>query len=534
MKFDDVLEHIGTYGIYQKYIFVLSCIPEVFVGLFLLNTVFLLAIPNHRCEIPGYDNDTYKIQNTEHEDLINKYIPTSDDYDYNRCYVCHYNNTSNHIIYEREIRPQQNCSLTEATQCNKWVYDKTDILTTFVTQIDLVCDKEIWVANIQMIFYGGMLVGSVASGVLSDKYGRKVVTYISMLVMVASSIGLSWANTLWLFCVLEFILGCAVVASFMPIYVITLEITGTDKRVWPGIVSNFPYTLGLLILSGVAYGFKDWFKIQLYTSIPGVILVSFWWIIPESPRWLLTKGRVTEAIEIINKMAKWNGTTPPDRLLDLKHEENEEESSWIILFTTRKQLLQTCIIFFNWAAVALAYFGLALNSGNLHGDLYLNFALSGLVEIPAYVMVVGLVDRVGRRKLYSVTMIIGGLSCASTLLAIKFGTEDTNILVTILSLLGRLCVTAAFAVAYIHSAELFPTVVRNAGLGGASLFARVGTMVAPYIVVWGDLYGGMMKESLPLLVFGIVSLMSGVLSLLLPETLNMDLPDSLQEKDVRM
>lgn len=47
---------------------------------------------------------------------------------------------------------------------------------------------------------------------------------------------------------------------------------------------------------------------------------------------------------------------------------------------------------------------------------------------------------------------------------------------------GRLCVTGAYSVAYIHSAELFPTIVRNAGMGGASLFARVGIMIAPYIV----------------------------------------------------
>lgn len=52
----------------------------------------------------------------------------------------------------------------------------------------------------------------------------------------------------------------------------------------------------------------------------------------------------------------------------------------------------------------------------------------------------------------------------------------------VLTLSGRLCITGAFAVVYIQSAELFPTVVRNAGIGGASLCARLGTMIAPYIV----------------------------------------------------
>lgn len=52
-----------------------------------------------------------------------------------------------------------------------------------------------------------------------------------------------------------------------------------------------------------------------------------------------------------------------------------------------------------------------------------------------------------------------------------------------LAMVGKFCITAAYSTTYIHTAEIFPTVVRNAGLGGASVFARIGTMIAPYIVV---------------------------------------------------
>ncbi|KAL4233279.1 hypothetical protein ACF0H5_007963 [Mactra antiquata] len=485
MRFDDVLEEIGGFGYFQKFVFVLSCIPGLFAGFFMLNPVFLLAVPNHRCEIPGYDNDTYKIQNIEHEDLINKYIPTSDDYDYNRCYV------------------------------------------------DLVCDKEIWVANAEMIFYFGMLVGSLASGIIADVYGRKPVVYGAVVLMTASSIVLSWAHEYWLFCVIEFILGAAVVAAFMPAYIITIEITCAKKRIWPGVISDFPYVAGLLVLSGVAYWLKDWFKIQLYTSLPCVILLSYWWLIPESPRWLLTKGRVKEAEVAIRRMARWNKTKVPDKMFDEKtlEEDIDKDSSFVKLFNTRKQLFRTCVIFFNWAVVAMTYFGLALNSENLNGNLYLNFAISGLVEIPAYIIVILLVDRVGRRRLYCVMMILGGLCCASTIFSIEYEPKGSDVLTISLSMTGRLCVTSAYCVAYIHSAELFPTVVRTAGLGAASLFARLGTMVAPYIVVWGESYDGTMREALPLLIFGIVSLISGFMSLMLPETLNTHLPDTVQDGD---
>lgn len=50
-----------------------------------------------------------------------------------------------------------------------------------------------------------------------------------------------------------------------------------------------------------------------------------------------------------------------------------------------------------------------------------------------------------------------------------------------LAMIGKLCITGAFGVVYIHAAEIFPTVVRNAGMGTCSSFARVGSMLAPYI-----------------------------------------------------
>ena len=58
-----------------------------------------------------------------------------------------------------------------------------------------------------------------------------------------------------------------------------LELTSPEKRYWPGIVSNCPYCIGLLILTGIAYGCRDWSYIQMYTSLPGVILITYWWYV---------------------------------------------------------------------------------------------------------------------------------------------------------------------------------------------------------------------------------------------------------------
>jgi hypothetical protein len=67
----------------------------------------------------------------------------------------------------------------------------------------------------------------------------------------------------------------------MPIccHISALEITSVKKRVWPGVISELPYVLGLVVLAAVAYGLRDWFQIQLYTSLPAVLFVFYWWYV---------------------------------------------------------------------------------------------------------------------------------------------------------------------------------------------------------------------------------------------------------------
>jgi len=76
--------------------------------------------------------------------------------------------------------------------------------------------------------------------------------------------------------------------------------------------------------------------------------------------------------------------------------------------------------------VSMVYYGLSLNSGNLGGNFYVNFTISGLVEFPAYTLCILLLDRVGRKWMHFICMVAGGTACISTVFTTLYASEGTS------------------------------------------------------------------------------------------------------------
>ncbi|XP_069135010.1 organic cation transporter protein-like isoform X2 [Argopecten irradians] len=470
------------------------------------------------CAIPGYPNDTFAVQSPSHEALINRLIPPSTDetLDYAKC-----------ELYDRTLDGDDNS--TDLKECSDWVYDKTVFINTFTSEHDIVCGDKMKTSHAQMIFFGGVLIGAIGLGSLSDIIGRKKTLYISFVMLLGTTLGLAWAPDFLTFCILRFLIGASCAGMFMTAFVIGMELVGPSKRMWAGIVIEYFFALGMVILGGVGYAFKEWKSIQIACAAPSAFFLLYWWFIPESPRWLISQGRVDEANNIIQKAAKVNKVTIPEKILTTDSIEEPESGRLWHLFTSRVLLIRTLIIFFNWCVVSMVYYGLSLNTGNLGGDFYINFLISGLVEFPAYTLCLLLLDRIGRRLLHSSCMIIGGIACIVTLFPMLYADESLQPITVALAMLGKVGVAAAFAVIYVWSAELYPTVVRNAGMGASSSCARVGGMVAPYIADLSKVIEGNFGRAVPLVVFGGASVVAGILSLWLPETNNRELPESLED-----
>ncbi|OWF44907.1 organic cation transporter protein-like [Mizuhopecten yessoensis] len=514
---EDILKRIGEFGRYQIFLFCLLCLPSIGNGCYMMAIVLLAYTPKHRCKIPGYDNDTWAIQGSYHANLINRTIPTSEDsfYDYDRCHVYTPTGTGN------------SSSVTKA-QCSQWVYDRDTFDQTIVTQGNLVCSDEMKPAHAQMVYYCGVLVGDLFFGMLSDSFGRRKSILLASILLFISSVATAFTTEFYSFTVLEFLVGASNHGLFILVVVMGIELTGPNRRMLAGVLMHLVFPVGLLYLTGAGFILRNWKTIQLVVAIPCIVHLGLYWVIPESPRWLISQGRYKDAETILRKVAEKNRKPYPEKI-DLSHIEQVKPGRVWQLFSSKTLAWRTCIIFLNWFSVSQIFFGTTIHMSNLGGNFYLKFLLLAVVEIPAIALTIGLLSKFGRRNVLAFFMILSGGSNLMTIFTVLLGGETFEPYTIALCCVGKAGSTGAFAVIYIFSSELFPTVVRTGGMGASSCVARLGGMSAPYIAKLGSLVGSHYGQALPLVIFGVISVAAGLFTLLLPETLHKRLPDTIDE-----
>ncbi|MGH0172863.1 UNVERIFIED_CONTAM: hypothetical protein FKN15_064073 [Acipenser sinensis] len=170
--------------------------------------------------------------------------------------------------------------------------------------------------------------------------------------------------------------------------------------------------------------------------------------------------------------------------------------------------------------VTIGYYGLSLSTPNMIGDPYINCFIAAATEIAAYILTWGILKCTPRRIAFSSTSLLGG----AVLLLIQLVPSNLQILSTVLAMAGKFGISAAFSIVYVFAAELFPTVVRNMGVGVSCMASRTGGIIAPYIA-----FIGTYNKVLPYILMGSITIAIGLLSLFLPETRGLPLPEKISQ-----
>ncbi|XP_053422911.1 organic cation/carnitine transporter 2 isoform X2 [Nycticebus coucang] len=520
--YDEVTAFLGEWGPFQRLIFFLlsaSIIPNGFSG---LSSVFLAAIPEHHCRVPSTANLSSAWRN--HSIPVRLQDGREVPHSCRRYRLATIANFS-----ALGLEPGRDVDLEQLEQENcldGWEFSQDVYLSTIVTEWNLVCEDD-WKAPLTVsMFFVGVLLGSFISGQLSDRFGRKKVLFITMTMQTGFSFLQIFSKNFEMFIVLFAFVGMGQISNYVAAFVLGTEILGKSVRI---IFSTLGvcifYAFGYMVLPLFAYFIRDWRMLLLALTGPGVLCVALWWFIPESPRWLISQGLFKEAEVIIRRAAKMNGIVAPSTIFDPSElqdlsSKKQQSHSILDLLRTRNIRIVTIMSIILWMTISVGYFGLSLDTPNLHGDVYMNCFLSAVVEVPAYVLAWLLLRYLPRRYSMATALFLGG----SVLLFVQLVPPDLYYLATVLVMVGKFGITAAFSMVYVYTAELYPTVVRNMGVGVSSTASRLGSILSPYFV-----YLGAYDRFLPYILMGSLTILTAILTLFLPESFGTPLPDTIDQ-----
>lgn len=145
--------------------------------------------------------------------------------------------------------------------------------------------------------------------------------------------------------------------------------------------------------------------------------------------------------------------------------------------------------------------------------------ISGLSEVPAELLAGVLFMKIGRRLSMIIFNFFGGVFCLLMIFA-----EPNSTSSIVFPLLGKFFLTGGYGGIYVYTAELFPTVMRNVGIGYCSAVARIGGIMAPVIFMMA-----VISPVLPYIIFGFFGIFGAFCAFFLPEVLDRTLPDSVEE-----
>ncbi|XP_056008132.1 organic cation transporter protein-like [Ostrea edulis] len=508
MNYDDVIEELGSFGKFQRRVLFLISVPCLLTGFGAPATSFILGNHEHRCKLPFYENDTFAVQSETHLEIINGTIPRNSDGTLSKCTI---------LVNGTE------------TKCSEWVYDQSQFKRTVTSDFNLVCDNLYIRSHLKTSYLFGFLVASMISQ-LADVVGRRIMLLAIGTINVVVVFTVPFSISIPMFATLRFFEGLCSMAFYQVSFVTVIELVGPLERIFTANLSKILYCFGEFFLILLVFFERDWFYLMLWLAIPAITPLVFWvpGLVPESPRWLTARGRTEEASKILTKMAKVNKVQKNFDAFKIKRE--ADPGMMIIvkeLLHSKALLKRLFIVVGNWFVVSFIYYGLTMNVDSLGGNIYENFALLVLVELFGY-SAIFLLNLTGRKPMHLASIFGCGVASIGSILLILFAENTLYWLHILLALVSRFGISVLFAVLYVYTGELFPTVIRSIVMGTVSIGARVGSMISPYLY---DITDGKMGKMLPLIAYAVLTITVGLLSIRLPETNKQKLIETVKEVD---
>jgi len=392
----------------------------------------------------------------------------------------------------------------------------------------------------------GSTIGELVWGPLADSHGRRPVFMATVVIVAVFGLLSAMSPTfVWLY-LFRFMVGFGYGGNIAVDFAIFTELLPTQGRgdmlfyisaFWPiGQAST-------CLLAWAVIPTLGWRAFLVVCSIPTLITAFLRPLIPESPRWLLLKGREQEALEVCRHIAETNGMRPEDVglrpgvrlvLADeaqplLSSPQDEEEASRYLPSLARlwgRSLWRTtlaCSLYVG--GLGFAGYGATTfmptfleHKGIVGPSMYQTMTLNALSQFPGIALAMWVASRRGRRPALQLALFSIAVSLA------VFAFVKTYVLIIICTCLASCSLEFGWAVFHVYAPEVFPTEVRATALGFISATGSVVSMSAPFVAAF------LITEGTALHVIMFFSTICAIVccttgALFEKETMDQDLPD---------
>ncbi|XP_066216294.1 solute carrier family 22 member 6 isoform X5 [Saccopteryx leptura] len=472
MAFNDLLKQLGGVGRFQQIQVTLVILPLLMTASHNMLQNFVAAIPTHHCRQPAHAN-------LSEDGQLEAWLPRDGQGQPASCL--------------RFTTPQWGPPFPNGTEANRtaatepctegWIYDNSTFPSTIVTEWDLVCSYRALRQLAQSLYMAGVLLGAMVFGYLADRssedppprtsprastppptqpgpwssllhrLGRRKVLILTCLQLAVAGTCAAFAPNFHIFCAFRFLSGMSVAGITLNSVTLNMEWMPIHTRAYLSTMTGYVYSLGQIVLAGLAYAMPHWRHLQLLVSVPFFAFFIYCWF-----------------------------------------------------------------------ATSFAYYGVAMDLQGFGVSIYLIQIIFGAVDLPAKLVGFLITNFVGRRPAQMASLLLAGICILINGVVPKVQTTVR----TFLAVLGKGCLAASFNGMLLYTGELYPTVIRQTGLGMGSTMARVGSIISPLVSMTAELH-----PSVPFFIFGIVAMAASIVTLLLPETLGRPLPDTVQDMENR-
>jgi putative MFS transporter len=339
--------------------------------------------------------------------------------------------------------------------------------------------------------YVGSALGSFAFGWAAERYGR--IRILTWTVVLFSLMSLASAGA-WDFsslAVLRFLTGLGVGGELYVALTYINEFAKAERRGWFVLIFQAIYAVGILAVSFLSVWIVPHFGWQwmfVIGAIPALFAFTYRRLLPESPRWLVSRGRLSEADTVLTRIEEEiapDGKLPP---VDTSKVPTivQTTASWRDLFSG-VYLTRTLTL---WAVMFLATFvgwGVTLWLPSIYKSvfklpdqqaLFLS-VISNVMIIVASLVCASVIDRIGRRAWMSICFAMTSIPLFAVF---ALGSNLTVTSMLVLATVASFFFPQIQLALGLYPTELYPTRIRALGSGVAAAWSRVGSVTGPLII----------------------------------------------------